>query len=177
MLMRLRLGLVLVLVCASSGCGDDESPSADGDSTTGGEEALESSESTSTPGSDNELPTMEAVVDAAAACSQGDATALRFVATRIGCVRPPPAPCTLPDPPKQYAGTAVDCPSSDTALPLRVGVDQTGRYHVESVLVLEDGSERRDCHREGGEVEVIIDDGRLANRPTIEVSPSGQPCP
>jgi hypothetical protein len=159
----------LVLVVA---CGDDAGPSMVLDTT--GTEVGDASSST---GSDNELPTMEAVVDAAAACGAEGAESSSFVATRVGCVRPPPSPCTLPDPPKTYVGTVVACPSTDAASTLQVAVDQTGRYHVETVLALEDGTEQRECYGEGGgEVEVIIDDGRLANRPTLVLSAMGHPC-
>jgi hypothetical protein len=172
--MRARLGLTLCLSCGTPACASDDSlaPGDDGSTAT----VADAGDETST-GSDNDLPTMEAVVDAAVACSPGEALALQLVATRIGCVKPPPSPCTLPDPPTRYLGTLVECPANETALPLRVGVEQTGRYHVESVLSLEGGTEIRECYREGDELEVIIDDGRLANRPTITVTPAGEPCP
>src|SRR5690606_10216884 len=129
----------------------------------------------STSGSANDLPTMEAEVDVAAACGQADAMTISFVATRVACAKPPPSPCTLPDPPSSFTGTVIDCPANDVSAALRVGVNQTGRYHVETVLELEDGSELRECYAEGDSIEVIIDDGRLANRPTIEVASMGGP--
>jgi hypothetical protein len=169
-------GLCLAVLSGLPACGqEDGDPVAEETSTTG-TEASATDETSSTSGSDNELPTMEAVVNLASGCAIDGATGVSFVATRVGCLKPPPSPCTLPDPPTRYTGTVIDCPASEGDVTLQVGVPQTGRYHVETVLAHEDGTQVRECYVDGDTVEVIVDDGRLANRPTIEVSPLGHPC-
>jgi hypothetical protein len=99
---------------------------------------------------------------------------LTLVATRFDCVGG--GPCTISDPPTQTDGAAIACPSNDGAAILTVELAQTGRYHVELLAALDDGSEQRECYSADGSRVVVIDDGEIASRPTIVVSPVGGAC-
>src|SRR5688572_12344383 len=100
---------VLCGALAASACSDDDGGDdvGDGPATTDA-----STGSTGEPAPMNAQPTLEARVDAAAACAAG-ASALELRATKIGCVDPPPAPCTLPNPPRTDVGDPLACPSSE----------------------------------------------------------------
>ena len=90
-------------------------------------------------------------------------------AARVGCASPPPAPCTLPEIPRVTVGDGVDCPAPDSPQTLRVELTQTGRYHVEVVTRAGEEELAAVCWAESGAMEVLIDDARLEDRPTIAV--------
>lgn len=117
----------------------------------------------------NTAPTVAATVDVATGCSMSGATRVRLQATRVGCENPPPAPCTLPQVPQVVEGDGVDCPAAESSQTLRVEFSQTGRYHVEVVTLAGDEVISAVCWGEDGGVELLIDDERLQQRPTIDV--------
>lgn len=159
--------LLCLLACA--GCGDDGA--GDGGTTTldGG--------SSSGGAPPNAAPTVVAQVDATAACGQAGATRVELHATRIGCKNPPPAPCTLPNPPRPTVGEGFDCPADGSPQTLRVELTQTGRYHVEVLTMAADAELSRACWGEGGQVELLVTEEHLDDKPTFVVEPlDGTPC-
>lgn len=117
----------------------------------------------------NDAPTVAALVDVAAACSMSGATRVELHATRVGCAKPLPAPCTLPEVPRVTVGEGVDCPTADSPQTLRVELTQTGRYHVEVVTLAGEDELSAVCWGQGGEIELLVDDDQLAQMPTITV--------
>lgn len=160
--------LVGWLVC---GCGDD---GVGMQGTTGGT-SDPASESTGS-GPTNAAPTFEATVDAAAACT-GGASALELRATRFACADPPPAPCTLPNPPSTDVGDRVSCPSTDTVAPLRLEVSVAGSYYVEVVTIAADGTEVGECHSDTADAGVFVEKAAFDTNPTIVVEGLSSPCP
>lgn len=118
----------------------------------------------------NAAPTVVAEVDGTAACGQAGATRVELQATRISCIDPPPAPCTLPEQPRPLVGEGLDCPSAVAAQELRVELEQTGRYHVEVVTLAGTAELSRVCFGEGGEVELLITEARINGKPTLDVT-------
>jgi len=148
---------------AAGGCGDDGG--GDGGSTTMAMEA-----SSSSGGVPNTAPTVVAEVDVTAACGQAGATRVELQATRVGCIDPPPAPCTLAEPPRPVVGEGLECPVDASPQTLRVELTQTGRYHVEVTTLAGEDEVSRVCFGEGGEVELLINEARLNGKPTIDVT-------
>ncbi len=118
----------------------------------------------------NTAPTVVAEVDVEAACGQAGATRVELHATRFSCINPPPAPCTLPDPPRPVVGEGIDCPAAASPQELRVELTQTGRYHVEVLTLAGSDELSRVCYGEGGEVELLITEARINAKPTLEVA-------
>ncbi len=121
----------------------------------------------------NTSPVVVTSVDAAAACGMTGATRVELLASRVGCVQPLPAPCTATNPPVPMVGTVVDCPSTDAAAQLSVELSQAGRYHLAVVTRAGEDELVRACVGEGGEVEMLVDDDRFADNPTIMASDLG----
>lgn len=164
------LGLICLLVGAI-GCGDDGG-SGDGGSSTAATDASSSGGEAA-----NVAPTVLAAVDVTAACSQAGATRVELQATRVACIDPPPAPCTLPEPPRPLVGEGVDCPAAASPQELRVELTQTGRYSVEVLTLAGESEVSRVCYGEGGEAELLITEARLNAKPTLEVAElDGSPC-
>ena len=164
------LGLICLLVGAL-GCGDDGGVGDAGGSTT----AMDGS----TSGGEvaNAAPTVLAVVDVTSACGQAGATRVELHATRVACIDPLPAPCTLAEPPRPVVGEGVDCPAAASPQELRVELTQTGRYAVEVLTLAGAGEVSRMCFGEGGDAELLITDARIEDKPTIEVVVlDGSPC-
>jgi hypothetical protein len=151
------------VVCLLVGCGDDGGGGDGGSSTM----AMEASSGGEPP---NAAPTVVAEVDVTAACGAAGATRVELQATRVGCIDPLPAPCTLPEIPRVTVGDGVDCPAAASPEDLRVELTQTGRYHVEVVTLAGDVEASRVCFGEAGEVELLITDARIDGKPTIEVA-------
>lgn len=166
---RLLLGLVGSIGVAG-GCGDDGSGDG-GTSTSVGDASSSGGEPA------NAAPVVEAEVDVTAACGLAGATRVELHATRVGCVNPPPAPCTLPNPPRATVGDGVDCPGDASPQSLQVELSQAGRYHVE-VLTLGGTDElRRVCFGEDGDDELLVDEARFEAKPTVTVAVlDGLPC-
>lgn len=165
-----RISLVCLLSILACGSKD---PPTEGST---GEASESSSESTaaesSSGGSGNENPIVEATIDASAACS--GASKVTLTATRFACVGA--GPCTISNPPSQVDGMFVVCPSDESAAILTVDLALTGRYHVELVATAGDGTETRECYSADGTRVVTIGEGELASRPTIVVTSVGGPC-
>jgi hypothetical protein len=157
------------LACLLVGCGDDGGGA--GGSTTA---AMDASSGGSVP---NAAPTVVAEVDVTAACGAAGATRVELHATRFACIDPLPAPCTLAEPPRPTVGEGVGCPAATSPEVLHVELTQTGRYHVEVLTLAGEAEVSRVCFGEGGAVELLVDDARLADKPTIEVERlDGSPC-
>jgi hypothetical protein len=125
----------------------------------------------------NTAPTVVAEVDVTTACSGAGATRVELHATRVGCIDPPPAPCTLADPPRPKVGEGLDCPAAASPHDLRVELTQTGRYHVEVLTLAGEAEVSRVCFGEAGEPELLITEARINGKPTIEVAAlDGSPC-
>ena len=151
------------------GCGDDGGGGDSGSSTssTSSTMAIEASSSSEAV---NAAPTVVAEVDVTAACGAAGATRVELHATRVACIDPLPAPCTLPEIPRVTVGEGVDCPAAASPEDLRVELTQTGRYHVEVVTFAGTIEASRACFGEAGEVELLITDARIDGKPTIEVA-------
>jgi hypothetical protein len=117
----------------------------------------------------NAAPTVVAEVDVTAACGQAGATRVELHATRVGCIDPPPAPCTLPEVPRPIVGEGLDCPAAPSPQALRVELTQTGRYHVEVLTWAGEDEVSRVCFGEDGEVELLITEAYIDGKPTLEV--------
>lgn len=163
------------MTVAGLGCSDDDDGDTAGDSgaamSTTGDEGT-----TGAPAIPNEAPTFEARVDAAGACG-ASASALEIRATRFACVNPPPAPCTLPNPPRTDVGERIACPSDEVDAPLRLAASAPGRFYVEVVTIAGDGSETAECHSDGPDPAVIVLDSAFNTNPTIAVDGLGSACP
>lgn len=154
------------------GCGGDDGGGGDGGSTTMATDA--SSSGGELP---NAAPTVLAEVDVTAACSGAGATRVELHATRVGCIDPPPAPCTLPEVPRATVGEGVECPANASPQALRVELTQTGRYHVEVLTLAGEAEVSRVCFAEAGDPELLITEARINGKPTIAVAElDGSPC-
>ena len=161
----------LVTLCILLACGDDAPPSDD--TTTGAASSSSSSEESSSGGEPAGNPHVEATIDATMACD--GATMLAFVATRFACVGG--GPCTIPDPPTTIEGTTVTCPSDAGEMLFSVELVQGGRYHVELVASLDNGSDVRDCYSVDGSDEVVVGTAEVSSGATIVVTATGSACP
>lgn len=165
MSVAMSLAMSLAVGCGDDGDGGDDLPAGDGIDPSGGADGAE----------DNDAPTLRAVVDASAECGSDGTLFAR--ATLIGCVDPPPAPCTVPEPPRVYMSDAVECPADSSSETLRVEVALPGRYNVEVVAAAADGSESAQCWSDSSETEVIVDEAAFDDNPTIDTSALGSgPC-
>lgn len=151
-----------------SACGgDDGGGSADVAADSGGSDTAGSSSSGDLV-MPNAAPTLRRAVDTTAACGADGTIGLR--ATQVACVKLPPAPCTLPSPPRVFEGPAIACPASETESELLVEIEFAGRYTVELVATAADGSESVTCFSDTAESEVIVDDDAIASKPTVTLS-------
>lgn len=113
-------------------------------------------------------PRVVTEADVAAACGMAGATRVELHATRIGCENPPPAPCTLPDPPRAEIGDGVDCPSTSSPVTMRVELVSTGRYNVELVTFAGETELSRVCQGIDSS-ELLVTEEQIAADATIEV--------
>ncbi len=114
---------------------------------------------TGTTGAMAGIVVFEATPTEDAACG-GGATQVRIRARKVGCIPPPPAPCTLPQQIPDIDGDARACPGAGGA-GFAVSVDAPGRYYVDLVRTLPDGTQDTLCLEDGsGEVlhDVTTDD-------------------
>lgn len=121
----------------------------------------------------NTAPTVQAEADVGTACQVAGATRVELHATRVGCVNPPPAPCTLPNPLRATIGDGVDCPADSSPVTLRVELEAAGRYHVEVVSVAGDDVLGRVCHGVDAQAELLVESDAFDSLPTIEVTSLG----
>ena len=151
-----------------SACGgDDGDGSTDVAADSGGSDTSDSS-STGEVVTPNAAPTLRRSVDATTVCGADGTIGLR--ATQVACVKLPPAPCTLPSPPRVFEGPTIACPSSETESELLVEIEFAGRYTVELVAAAADGTETVTCFSDTAESEVIVDDDAIVSKPTITLS-------
>ena len=108
------------------------------------------------------------------ACATANEVEIR--ATRFGCVSPPPAPCTLPEPLQTDVGDRLQCPVDGDGV-FRVEVDAAGRYYVELVGIAADGAETAQCLTNTAETFVIVDNAAFDTNPTIALTAQPDPCP
>ena len=159
----------LVCLCWILGCGDDSSPSSgttDASSSTGSEES-------SSSGGDPSAPRIVAPIDATMACD--GATTIQFTATRFACVSA--GPCTVGNPPTPIIGTTVTCPSDAGERTVSVELTQGGRYHVELVATLSNGTTIDTCYSNDGSQEVVVGTAEIDSGAVITVTPVGGSCP
>lgn len=123
-------------------------------------------------------PSILGEVDVAVACSVAGATRVELHATRVGCVDPPPAPCTLPEVPRPVVGEGVDCPPEGSPQNLRIELELAGRYQVEAVTLAGETELARVCYGFGGESELLVTEAEIAGNSVLVVAPlDGSPCP
>ena len=165
---------ILLGVLMGAGCGGDDSSSSEPTGAGSEGSGTETGEGSSTGTSANAFPRFVTTLDLSGICSIPSASEVAFEATRFGCVDA--GPCTVPNPPRAVVGTSYACPMSEH-LVAEVEVQQEGRYWVEAVVRLEDGSEMRECFTDDPETsEMLIGTSELNQAPTIEVSSLGEPC-
>ncbi|MEX1364459.1 MAG: hypothetical protein AB1Z98_15140 [Nannocystaceae bacterium] len=163
------LGVVVGLGVLGVACGDDGG-TAEG--TTGPEQG-----SSSSSGEPIVAPSIFAEVDVAVSCSVAGATRVELQATRVGCVDPPPAPCTLPEVPRPVIGEAASCPPEGSPQNLRVELDNAGRYQVEVVTFEGELEQSRVCYGFAGESELVVTEAEIAGNSVFVVAPlDGSPC-
>lgn len=166
---KYRLGLTLALGWLLVGCGDDGGTPAAGSTgievgSSTGEEPLP------------EAPLAVSEVDLAVACGVAGATRVELHATRVGCVNPPPAPCTVADPPREDIGLVVDCPASASRT-FYVELPMAGRYHVELVTYGGEEELARECYGRDGEAELLVTAEEIDGNANVSVeSIDGSAC-
>lgn len=170
----MRLGRMWVgwAILGLVACGGDDDGGDDGGAVDSGTMGVGATESSG--GSGNDLPTVEIEIDASATCGADGSLLLR--ATQVGCVSPPPAPCTMPMTPPVYEGDTIACPSTEAAATMRVGIEKAGRYNVELVTVAGDGTESTECFSDRDDPELIVDDSAFNTNRTIPAMSLGGPC-
>lgn len=134
----------------SPGCGDDGGSSTD---TTGTLPGTSSGSSTGDAG----IPVVTTSADVAAVCGLAGVTRVELQATRVGCVSPPPAPCTLPNPLRTTIGDAVTCPADASPVTLSVDITMAGRHAIELVGWEGEMERVRMCHSIDAERELLVD--------------------
>jgi hypothetical protein len=132
-------------------------------------------------GSENTAPhvTIRTVVDVFERCGPSGSQFLSFRATRIGCERPPPTPCTIAvNPYDTVFGDTRNCEqASETAAPFALELERAGRYQLE-IVALTDSGEVRSCLGPDGEAETLITSDQLEAREIVTVAHlGGGPCP
>jgi len=110
------------------------------------------------------------------ACLPDDAQIL-LRARKVGCIPPPPAPCTLPQTIPEIFGPAAACPT-DAPTPLAVVVEEPGRYHVDLVHRASGGDDTYVCLEDaaGAALHDVTTDDLDAGR-TFTLQPGAGPCP
>ncbi len=167
---RAALSLCFLFACN----GDDTAPPSGGTTTDDpGSTSSSTGDESSSGGLPPGNPHIEATIDATAACN--DATSLAFEATRFACVGG--GPCTIPDPPTPIQGTTVACPTDAGEMLFSIELTQGGRYHVELVATLPNGSTVRDCYSADGSDEVVVGTAEVNSGATITVMSTGSACP
>ena len=164
--MRAPSLLELLPVCLQLACGGVEPEAGDGDTT-----------DTSGAAEDPEPhATFTGKVDVIGLCGTEGATVITFLARRVGC-ESLTAPCTIEiDPYAEWSGDAVTCPSSQTALDMRVEVPTSGRYQVEALTMTPSGFQSL-CHGQHAEVPTVVTAAQLDARAEIFVEQTAKPCP
>jgi hypothetical protein len=116
-------------------------------------------------------------------CDMVGVVTIEVVATRVGCVPGPPAPCTLPAEPEPIAGDRISCPVTDPSIALGVDLTEPGRYRLEGVGELTTGEQVRRCFStedEGGgegEAEVELDQAAIDAGEQVAMRLTAGSCP
>ncbi|MEM7154079.1 MAG: hypothetical protein AAF799_14610 [Myxococcota bacterium] len=166
---KYRQGLTLALGWLLVGCGDDGGSVEMGST---GIEASSSSGEEPLP----EAPLAIGEIDIATGCALEGATRVELHATRVGCVNPPPAPCTVTEPPRSDAGEGVDCPAAASET-LYVEIPMAGRYHFEAVTLAGEEELSRECYGRDGEAEVLVTADEIEQNVMVAVeSLDGSAC-
>ncbi|MBK7826385.1 hypothetical protein [Nannocystis sp.] len=162
---RARLVLATVLFAACS----EPTPNDDTATATG----------TSTGAADDPEPhaTFAAKLDAIALCGFEGATAIRFIARRVGCEQAPPAPCTLEvSPYREWDGDVIACPSGQTLLDVEVAVPVTGRFQIDAKVATTSGFQSL-CFGLDATVPTLVSAADLEARRELYVTTTSKPCP
>ena len=116
-------------------------------------------------------------LDPRAHCDMVGAIEVELRAELTGCVNGPPAPCTLPNPPKVVVGDGVTCPTSQSTVTLGVDVTFAGRYRVYPVTIFTDLAEAPGtCFAEQGSLEIVVDTEAIEQGAELQLSPTSQHC-
>ncbi len=145
----------------------------------GGVEADDTGGSSSSGAPVNPEPhvTFVGKVDAIGLCGVEGATVVTFIARQVGCEPGPPAPCTIQiDPYREWSGDAVTCPSSQTALDMKVEVPSKGRFQIEALTMTPSGFQSL-CYGEKAAVPTAVTQTQLDARAEIFVEQTARPCP
>lgn len=169
----LGLGCSQVEPLETSGTSTGDDSATDPGATTMDEATSSTSEGGGTPG----VVSFLGEVATAPACNTAGAVAVQWQATRVGCVDPPPAPCTLPGTPRPIEGDLTSCPQTDQAVLLGVEIEQSGRYIIEAVLQLTAAEPEPECYANAGVTEIVVTDEQIAAGAVVMVTPTGAPCP
>ncbi len=158
-----RLALVTLLLSACSEPAGDDTGSDAGTST--GTEA------------DPEPHVLvTAKLDGVGLCGLEGAIAVRFIARRVGCEQAPPAPCTLEvSPYREYDGSVLTCPNSQTLLDVQVRVPASGRYQLDAKVTTGSGFQS-ECFGADGSVPTLVTAADLEARREIFVETTNKPC-
>ena len=159
--------LLALLSCLPLACGGVEPD--DGDSTTTGDTG-------DTADMSEPHATFVGKVDVIGLCGTEGATVVTFLARRVGC-ESLTAPCTIKiDPYAEWSGDAATCPSSQTALDMRVEVPTAGRYQIEALTMTPSGFQSL-CYGAGADVPTVVTAAQLDARAEIFVEQTAKPCP
>ena len=118
-----------------------------------------------------------AKLDGIGLCGFEGATAVRFIARRVGCEQAPPAPCTLEvSPYREYDGSVLTCPNSQTLIDVQVSVPASGRYQIDARVMTGSGYQS-ECFGQDGSVPTLVTAADLDARREIFVETTNKPCP
>lgn len=118
-----------------------------------------------------------AKLDGIGLCGFEGATAVRFIARRVGCEQAPPAPCTLEvSPYREYDGSVLTCPNSQTLIDVQVSVPASGRYQLDARVMTGSGYQS-ECFGKDGSVPTLITAADLDARREIFVETTNKTCP
>ncbi|MBL4685002.1 MAG: hypothetical protein JKY37_10460 [Nannocystaceae bacterium] len=111
----------------------------------------------------NGAPPLRRLVEVATVCGADGTIGLR--ATQVACVKLPPAPCTLPSPPRVFEGPTIACPSDTESellveTSLRAAIPWSWRTAAANVT----------CFSNTAESEVVVDDDAVVCKPTVALS-------
>lgn len=161
----LVLGLASILTAPVTACSE---PAGD-----------DTGSSSSSSGEDDPNPhaIISAKLDGIGLCGFEGATAVRFIARRVGCEQAPPAPCTLEvSPYREYDGSVLTCPNSQTLIDVQVSVPASGRYQLDAKVMTSSGFQS-ECFGQAGNLPTLITTADLDARREIFAETTNKPCP
>lgn len=165
-LARASVSLACTLALIPAACSEPASDDTGAAASTGG-----------APEDPNPHALVTAKLDGVALCGFEGATAVRFIARRVGCEQAPPAPCTLEvSPYREYDGSVLTCPNSQTLIDVEVSVPASGRYQLDARVATGSGYQS-ECFGHDGSVPTLITAADLEARREIYVETSNKTCP